>query len=271
MSSKPWSTVSSWFETCGLNIGLQAKPAMESDDRDTAELTARLFYTWENLFMEDLLQIPATHLVTQTIPTWDDAVPVQVKDKIYTPREPKWMNVAILKMLRSMSAGLLPTVVPSSSCEIARYESRMQFYRRVLEQVEAPSRLPHPPGSRDSRHFTSSYSEPVQSAHWVKIRNRRGINQGVHMHHLEIPVLFWDTLHSMAPRRDRVVNDPTHASRIFFQGQSQSLTISRPRQIPGYQDHLNVLLTMTSWLTDPSTISASSYTRDTSQGLHGVN
>ena len=42
-----------------------------------------------------------TDLVTHTIPTWENAVPVRAKSKLYTPRERQWMEVNIPKLLEA--------------------------------------------------------------------------------------------------------------------------------------------------------------------------
>jgi hypothetical protein len=40
-----------------------------------------------------------TDLVVYTIPTYKSAVPVKVKSKLYTPKEQKWLDSNILKLL----------------------------------------------------------------------------------------------------------------------------------------------------------------------------
>ena len=79
----------------------KANEAMQSTDRKTAEMTARLFYTWRDLLVEDMVEMPATDLATHTIPTREDAVPRCARDKLYTPRERKWMDRNIPKMLEA--------------------------------------------------------------------------------------------------------------------------------------------------------------------------
>ena len=75
LSTKPWEVVEKWFSTFNFTIGPKANDAMRSTDRTMAEMTARLFYTWRDLFVEDMVEIPATDLVTHTNPTREDAVP----------------------------------------------------------------------------------------------------------------------------------------------------------------------------------------------------
>ena len=82
-------------------MGPPATKRIASKDPEEAEATARLFYTWKDLFVEDLVAMPATDLVTHSIPTWSDAVPVRARDKLYTPRERKWMDRVIPQMLKS--------------------------------------------------------------------------------------------------------------------------------------------------------------------------
>ena len=60
---------------------------MKIKDKATAEKTAGVFYTWRDLFVEDMVEMPATDLVTHTIPTRAGEIPRRAKDKLYTPRE----------------------------------------------------------------------------------------------------------------------------------------------------------------------------------------
>ena len=101
LTTEPWEVVSEWFASSGITVGSSAKRRMESSDPELAQATARLFYTWKDLFVEDLVAMPATDLVTHSIPTWSDAIPVRARDKLYTPRERKWMDRVIPNMLQS--------------------------------------------------------------------------------------------------------------------------------------------------------------------------
>ena len=101
LSTDPWETVEKWFSTFGVTIGSKANEAMQSTDRKTAEMTARLFYTWRDLFVEDMVEMPATDLATHTIPMREDAVPRRARDKLYTPREREWMDRNVPKMLEA--------------------------------------------------------------------------------------------------------------------------------------------------------------------------
>ena len=101
LTTEPWDVVSAWFAQSGITVGSTATERANSSDAEVAQATARLFYTWKELFVEDLVAMPATDLVTHSIPTWSDAVPVRAKDKLYTPRERKWMDRVIPQMLKS--------------------------------------------------------------------------------------------------------------------------------------------------------------------------
>lgn len=101
LATDSWEIVSSWFKTFKVTIGPMANDAMISSDRFTAEMTARLFYTWRDLFVEDMVEMPAKDLVTHTIPTRADAIPRRARDKLYTPREREWMDKNIPKMLEA--------------------------------------------------------------------------------------------------------------------------------------------------------------------------
>ena len=101
LSTDPWETVEKWFSTFGVMIGLKGNEAIQSPDRKTAKITARLFHTWRDLFVEDMVEMPATDLATHTIPTGEDAVPRRARYKLYTPRERNWMDRNIPKILEA--------------------------------------------------------------------------------------------------------------------------------------------------------------------------
>ena len=101
LTTKPWDVVSALFAQSGITAGSTATKRANSSDAEVAQATARLFYTWKELFVEDLVGMPVTDLVTHSIPTWSDAVPVRAKDKLYALRKRKWMDRVIPQMLKS--------------------------------------------------------------------------------------------------------------------------------------------------------------------------
>src|SRR5437588_6016045 len=72
---------------------------MNSTDKETAEKTARPFYTWRDLFVEDMVEMSATDLVSHTIPTRRNAIPRRARDKLLMLREREWMDWVNPKML----------------------------------------------------------------------------------------------------------------------------------------------------------------------------
>lgn len=52
------------------------------------------FYTWKDLFVEDLVAMPAADLATHSIRTWDVAIPVCALNELYTPKEGEWVDSA---------------------------------------------------------------------------------------------------------------------------------------------------------------------------------
>ena len=101
LSTEHWKVVEKWFSTFNVTIGPKANDAMRSTDRTTAEMTALLFYTWRDLLVEDMVEMPATDLVTHMIPKREDAVPQRAREKLYTPREREWMDKNIPKMVQA--------------------------------------------------------------------------------------------------------------------------------------------------------------------------
>lgn len=80
LTTESWDVVSEWLAQSGITVGSTATKQANSSDAEEAQATAWLFYTWKDLFVEDLVAMPATDLVTHSIPTWSDAVPVRAKD-----------------------------------------------------------------------------------------------------------------------------------------------------------------------------------------------
>ena len=68
------------------------------------ELVRRLLYTWKDAFITDTAKMVGTDLVMHNIPTWENAVPVRAKAKLYTPKERKWIKSNIPKL---MEAGII--------------------------------------------------------------------------------------------------------------------------------------------------------------------
>ena len=71
----------------------------------------QLMYTWKASFITETTKIVGTEQVFHLIPTWENAIPVRAKAKLYTPKERKWMEANIPQLLEakiielSVSAG----------------------------------------------------------------------------------------------------------------------------------------------------------------------
>lgn len=74
-----------WLGESGVNVGHQLT-------MDQQDLVKRLLYTWKDVFVLDIAQLPATDLVMHTIPTYPDARPHRAKDPIYASDEIRWQN-----------------------------------------------------------------------------------------------------------------------------------------------------------------------------------
>jgi len=74
-----------WFETSGIRIGRH----LTSSQRMRA---IQLLYTWKDLFISDIAQLPATDLVMHTIPTYPNAKPHRARDPIYAADEIQWQH-----------------------------------------------------------------------------------------------------------------------------------------------------------------------------------
>lgn len=75
-----------WFDGAGITIGKHLSPE---------EITAviRLLYTWKDIFVTDIGDLPITDLVMHTIPTYPNAKPHRARDPIYAADEIRWQNV----------------------------------------------------------------------------------------------------------------------------------------------------------------------------------
>jgi hypothetical protein len=87
------------MEKSAMRIGTEV-----TKDRDKFERVSRLMFTWKNLFVTETDQMVGTDLVMHTIPTYESAVPVKAKSKLYMPKERKWMESNIPKLL---AAGII--------------------------------------------------------------------------------------------------------------------------------------------------------------------
>lgn len=53
---------------------------------------ARVMYTWKDLFVEDVRDMPQTRLVQHRIPTYPGVIPFAARIPLYTPEEEDWME-----------------------------------------------------------------------------------------------------------------------------------------------------------------------------------
>ena len=96
LSDAPADVIEAWFAAEKIPIGEKVK-----SDPAKMERVWRLFYTWKDAFITDTAKMVGTDLVVHTIPTWEIAVPVHAKAKQYTPKERKWMEANIPKLLEA--------------------------------------------------------------------------------------------------------------------------------------------------------------------------
>ena len=99
LSDAPADVIEAWFAAEKIPIG----EAVQKDP-EKMERVRRLLYTWKDAFITDTAKMVGTDLVMHTIPTWENAVPVRAKAKLYTPKERKWMESNIPKL---MEAGII--------------------------------------------------------------------------------------------------------------------------------------------------------------------
>ena len=96
ISTVPEGVVNSWFEQSPIRFGADVE-----NNNEQRQAARRLMYTWKDLFITDTARMTGTDLVVHTIPTYENAVPVRAKSKLYTPRERQWMEENIPKLLEA--------------------------------------------------------------------------------------------------------------------------------------------------------------------------
>ena len=62
------------------------------------ELVVMVLYTWRDLFVEDVRQMPQTRLIEHRIPTYPRVVPKAAKLPLYTLQEEEWIQENIPKI-----------------------------------------------------------------------------------------------------------------------------------------------------------------------------
>jgi len=78
---RPVSTT--WFESSGIRLG----GCLTLAEKQEAQL---LLYTWKDLFVRQLNEMPVTDLVEHRIPVRPNTKPIRDRDKIYTREECEW-------------------------------------------------------------------------------------------------------------------------------------------------------------------------------------
>ncbi|RPB26535.1 hypothetical protein L211DRAFT_847166 [Terfezia boudieri ATCC MYA-4762] len=80
LRSCPTEDQEKWFEESGIKIGL----TLTLEERHQA---IQLIYSWKDIFVDRIEDLPATDLVVYTIPTYAHARPHRAKDPIYARDE----------------------------------------------------------------------------------------------------------------------------------------------------------------------------------------
>ena len=75
----------------GIRLGASLTP----EERQEAQL---LLYTWKDLFVRQLKEMPITDLVEHRIPVRSSTQPIRARDKIYTREERDWLEINIPEM-----------------------------------------------------------------------------------------------------------------------------------------------------------------------------
>lgn len=82
-----------WFEETRITVGTE----LTTECRNAV---IALLYTWKDLFVEKLSDLPVTDLVCHTIPTYPGSRPHRAKDPIYAADEVRWQTVMLPEMVQ---------------------------------------------------------------------------------------------------------------------------------------------------------------------------
>ena len=96
LSDTPADVIDAWFAEANIPIGESVK-----NDPEKMRRVKQLMYTWKDAFITETAKMVGTELVVHSIPTWENAIPVRAKAKLYTPRERKWMEKNIPQLLEA--------------------------------------------------------------------------------------------------------------------------------------------------------------------------
>lgn len=80
-----------WVKQVGIVIG-----PLEPEEEMRA---LQVLYLWKDVFVEKIGDLPATDLVTHTIPTYPGAKPYRAKDPIYAADEVRWQSIMLPEMV----------------------------------------------------------------------------------------------------------------------------------------------------------------------------
>jgi len=86
--------IPTWFEVSGIRLG----ESLTTSERQQAEL---LLYTWKDLFVLRLEDMPVTDLVEHRIPVHPDSQLMRAKNKLYTKEEFDWVEEHLPEMLKA--------------------------------------------------------------------------------------------------------------------------------------------------------------------------
>ena len=96
LSGAPAEVIDAWFAESKIPIG----EAVQKDPEKMRRVK-QLMYTWKDAFITETSKMVGTDLVFHSIPTWENAIPVRAKAKLYTPKERKWMEANIPQLLEA--------------------------------------------------------------------------------------------------------------------------------------------------------------------------
>lgn len=81
-----------WILRVGIKVGKELGPKER-------EQVLRLLWIWRDVFVDDMAQLPATDLVTHTIPTYPGARAHRARDPIYAKDEVRWQTSVLPTMI----------------------------------------------------------------------------------------------------------------------------------------------------------------------------
>ena len=105
--------VNKWYKQSKIRLGSHAIEGLQDEGK-------RILYTWCDLFISEVNEMPTADLVCHYIATWPGSILVRARDRPFTQEESRWLDQKIPEML---AAGIIEHA-------ISPWSHRTKFVRK---------------------------------------------------------------------------------------------------------------------------------------------